>query len=164
MSGTTEQDSRPPRIAPATARDVAFVRRLSAEVFGRFGRYDSLLPSIMPLPRMRTAIATTGGEPSGFAMYSLEDTANGEVDLVAIAVEPARQSRGVGRALLRFVESEALALSGEGPASVRLTVAEDNDAARALFERSGYLPIPGEHGVYDGGQRSMGLRKRLRRA
>jgi ribosomal-protein-alanine N-acetyltransferase len=151
-----------PSIVPATARDIGFVRRLSAEAFARFGRYDRLLPGLMPLPWVRTAIAMLGDEPLGFAMYSLEGRASGEIDLVAIAVDPRWQSRGVGRALLGFVESEALAVCREGPASVRLTVAEDNTAARGLFEGSGYLVIPGERGLYDGGQRSMGLRKRLR--
>jgi ribosomal protein S18 acetylase RimI-like enzyme len=68
----------------------------------------------------------------------------------------------VGRALLRFVESETRAMSGDGPAWVRLTVAEDNTVARGLFEGSGYVRVPGTEGVYDGGQRSLGLTKRLR--
>lgn len=149
-----------PEIVPATASDVAFLRRLSAAVFARFGRYDRLLPEMMRLPRMRTVLAIHGDTRLGFAMYSLVE--DGEVDLAAIAVDPSWQSRGVGRALLRFVESEALALCGDGPASVLLTVAEDNTVARRLFERAGYVPLPATEGFYDGGQRSLGLTKRLR--
>ena len=158
----TEQRQFDPEIVPATASDVAFLRRLSAEVFAHFGRYDRLLPEMMHLPRMRTVIAIHGDTRLGFAMYLLESVEDGEVDLAAIAVDPSWQSRGVGRALLRFVESEALALCGDGPASVRLTVAEDNAVARRLFERAGYVPLPATAGFYDGGQRSLGLAKRLR--
>ena len=158
----TREPALVPTIVEAQSRDVDFVRRLSADVFARFGRYDRLLPGLMPVPWVRTAIARQDEERSGFAIYSLETLARGEVDLVAIAVEPRWQSHGIGRALLRFVESRALALSREGPVSVRLTVAEDNSPARALFESSGYVVVPGEQGRYDGGQRSMGMRKRLR--
>jgi len=157
-----EQPQASTQIALASVRDIDFVRRLSAAVFARFGKYDRLLPSLMHASGFRTAVASRGATRVGFAMYSTADGAEGEIDLVAIAVEPAFQARGVGRTLLTFVESEALALAGQGPCSVRLTVAEDNTAARALFEGAGYLPIRGEHGLYDGGQRSMGLRRRLR--
>ena len=151
-----------PQISPAGATDVAFVRCLSASVFARFGDYEALLPALMDDPRVRTAVAWSGTTRLGFAMYLPVDDAPGEVDLVALAVEPAWQGRGVGRALLAFVEHEARARAGGGTSSVRLTVAEDNAAARRLFEGTGYRPIDGEQGRYDGGQRSMGLRKRLR--
>lgn len=151
-----------PDIVAARPGDVVFVRSLSRRVFARFGDYGRLLPTMMRLPWVRTLVATDGDAAVGFAMISLEDVATGEVDLIAIAVEPAMQSRGVGRALLEFVEAEALVVCGRGPVSLRLTVAEDNAVARGLFERSGYVATPGELGVYDGGQRSIGLRKRLR--
>jgi len=151
-----------PRISSAVASDVDFVRRLSASVFARFGDYEGMLPWLMGDPRMRTAIAWSGTTRIGFAMYVPVDEVPGELDLVAIAVEPAWQTSGVGRALLAFVEDEAGTLAGGRAPSVRLTVAEDNTAARRLFEGTGYRPIDGEHGLYDGGQRSMGLRKRLR--
>ncbi len=151
-----------PGIRAATGDDVEYVRRLAAEAFARFGDYERLLPSLMPLPWMRTVVATGADTAIGFAMYSLEDAAAGEIDLVAIAVDARWRSRGVGGALLRFVENEALALRDTGPASVRLTVAEDNTPARGLFERAGYVALAGVTGVYVGGQRSLGMRKRLR--
>ena len=150
------------QISPAGATDVDFVRRLSAAVFARFGDYEGVLPALMDDPRMRTVVAWSGSTRVGFAMYLPVDDIPGEIDLVAIAVEPAWQARGVGRALLAFVEDEALTLAPGGASSVRLTVAEDNAVARRLFEGTGYRPIRGERGRYDGGQRSMGLRKRLR--
>ena len=151
-----------PQISPAAASDVDFVRRLSASAFAPFGDYGGVLPALMGDLRVRTAVAWSGPSRVGFAMYLPVDDVQGEIDLVAIAVESAWQARGVGRALLAFVEDEARRLALGRGSSVRLTVAEDNVPARRLFEGSGYRPIRGEHGRYDGGQRSMGLRKRLR--
>jgi ribosomal protein S18 acetylase RimI-like enzyme len=95
-------------------------------------------------------------------MISLEDAGAGEIDLTAIAVEPAWQARGVGRTLLRHVEQVArYAVAAGRTASVRLTVAEDNRRARGLFESVGYRLVPGKEDRYSGGQRSLVLRKTL---
>ena len=156
----TGQGSPAPTIIPATPGDVGFVRRLSHAVFGRFGDYRRILPPMMGWPGIATVVATDGGRRIGFAMYAL-DREPGEVDLIAIAIAPTWQRRGVGRALLQFVESQARIMSPGEATSVRLTVAEDNAAARGLFERAGYVRIPGDRGTYDGGQASLGMRKRL---
>jgi ribosomal protein S18 acetylase RimI-like enzyme len=156
-------DSPPPiRIVPARGAHRGFVRRLSADVLSRFGDYEVILPGMMQLPWMLTVAALASDRPVGFAMYSLEDLRHGEVELSAIAVDPAWQSRGVGRALLEWVERAARLLApAENPVSVRLTVAEDNDRARRLFERSGYCSVQGGEGFYPAGQRSLVLRKVL---
>ena len=135
---------------------------LSAEVFARFGSYDKTLPTMLEWPWIRTVVAESRGRPVGFAMISLEDTGIGEIDLTAIAVEPAWESRGVGRALLRHVEQVARGAAAAGrPASVRLTVAEDNLRARGLFEAVGYRLVAGKEDRYSGGQGSVMLRKTL---
>ncbi len=155
---------KPPSLMLVSAqpRHREFVRRLSAEVFARFGSYDKTLPTMMEWPSIRTIVAEARGRPVGFAMVSLEDAGVGEIDLTAIAVEPAWQSRGTGRALLRHVEQLARSAVAAGrPASVRLTVAEDNRRARELFEAVGYRLVPGEEDRYSGGQRSLMLRKAL---
>lgn len=156
-------ERRPPtKLVPAAADHRDFVRQLSAEAFSRFGEYDKTLPELMDLPWIRTVVAEVEGAAIGFAMYSLEGIASGDIDLVAVAVIPSWRSRGVGRALLEHVEKAARSLAPEEAAGVHLTVAEDNARARKLFEGSGYIAIPYEHGMYPGGQRSVGLRKRLR--
>jgi len=155
---------RPPsvKLVSAEPRPREFVRVLSAEVFARFGGYDEMLPAMMEWPWIRTVVAESRGRPVGFAMISLEDTGVGETDLTAIAVEPVWESRGVGRALLRHVEQVARSAGPAGlPASVRLTVAEDNLRARGLFEAVGYRLVAGEEERYSGGQRSLTLRKTL---
>jgi ribosomal protein S18 acetylase RimI-like enzyme len=152
------------RLGPAHAGHKDFVRSLSAEVFARFGDYETMLPRLMQSPWVWTAVAESGEQPVAFAMYSLEELPHGEVHLTAIAVRPAWQSRGVGRALLRHVEREALRLVPAGvDAAVCLTVAEDNTRARRVFEAAGFRPVPGEAGAYPAGQRSLALRKAIAR-
>jgi ribosomal-protein-alanine N-acetyltransferase len=148
------------RVVPAGAGHREFVRRLSAQVFARFGDYETMLPRLMRLPWILTAVAEADGHPVAFAMYSLESLPLGVIDLTAIAVVPAWQACGVGRTLLAHVEREAERLApGGGEAAVRLTVAEDNERARRVFAAAGFLPVPGRTGTYPAGQRSLILRK-----
>jgi ribosomal protein S18 acetylase RimI-like enzyme len=150
------------RLVPADHGHRAFVERLSAVVFDRYGDYGTMLPRMMRLPGMHTVVAEADGEPVGFAMMSPVSRAPGELDLAAIAVEPAWQSRGVGRLLLEHSEREALrsAPAGVTPA-VRLNVAGSNTRARRVFEAAGFREVAGEPGRYPAGQRSLCLRKIL---
>lgn len=145
-------------LVPAAIAHRRFVRDLSAEVFARFGGYDRTLPEMLGLPWVRTTVAEADGEPIGFTMLSFEAAAGGECDLVAIAVSPARQSRGIGRMLLADVERAAReGITGRG--HVVLTVAADNSQGRRLFERSGYRRTSDPQGTYPGGQRSITMSK-----
>ena len=149
------------RVVPAGADHREFVAQLSGRVFSRFGNYESLLPSLMGRSEMLTVVAESRRIPVGFAMLSLENIDSGELDLTAIAVDPAHQSRGVGRALLKHAEVVARKLAPEGARpSVRLTVAEDNSRGRRLFEGLGYRAYGGTDS-YSGGQVAVSMRKRL---
>jgi ribosomal protein S18 acetylase RimI-like enzyme len=151
------------RIVTALAGHRVFVRRLSVEVFSRFGDYGTILPQMMRLPWMATVIAEIESRPAAFAIYSLEELLRGEIDLAAIAVRPGRESRGIGRALLAHVEGEVSRRAPEGlEAAVTLTVAENNPRARRIFTRAGFRPVPGTGGLYPGGQQSLTLRKVVR--
>ena len=149
------------KLVVGTADHREFVRQLSAEVFSRFGNYEAMLPGLLASSMVRTVVAEVDGEAVGFAMYSLEDIDDGEVDLSAIAVRPGWQSRGLGRRLLAYVEAATRSLVRNRSAVVRLTVAEDNRPARKLFEQSGYVPIVEQRGSYPRGQRSIALYKRI---
>ena len=151
-------------VVRATPGHREFVRALSVEVFARFGDYGASLSETMALPWVRTLVAEAERKPVGFAMYSLEEIGAGEIDLVAIAVAPAWQSRGIGRRLLAHVERASGRLALEADVSIRLAVAEDNTPARTLFEKAGYVLVAGAEGVYPRGQRSLTLRKRIGRS
>lgn len=72
--------------------------------------------------------------PMGLA-YARRTQARDELYVSLIAVDPARQGRGIGQALLRGAEAEARAA---GAAAVLLHTAATNDRARATYARAGY--------------------------
>lgn len=86
-------------------------------------------------PRLKTVLAVdTTGRPVGFVRYGDDVDHPGEGYLAALYVHPAASGAGVGRGLLyRAID----AMPG---VDVRLWVFEDNDRARALYERAGFRP------------------------
>jgi ribosomal protein S18 acetylase RimI-like enzyme len=78
-------------------------------------------------------------------------------------VAPAHQRRGTGRRLLAHAIEVAGEAARHAPISeLRLTVADSNAPARALFAAFGFERIGGGHeGRYDHGQLAMRLRRLL---
>ncbi len=79
--------------------------------------------------------------------YSIHWSLGDEADLHALAVVPDSRRQGVGRALLRGV------LAAVGAGSCTLEVAEDNHAARALYEECAFY-LQGRRPDYYGAGRS----------
>lgn len=86
------------------------------------------------------------GHAQGFALARLIAD---EAELLTIAVAPDTRRQGYGQALLEAVEARVRDLGG---ARIFLEVAQDNAAARALYEGSGYRPQGRRAGYYDRGQ------------
>jgi ribosomal protein S18 acetylase RimI-like enzyme len=88
----------------------------------------------------RTLIAECDGERAGFALLldELPDdvTAMPQGFIAYMAVEPSVRRHGVGSALLGAAENEARRC---GLPYMALMVSEGNAAARALYERAGYV-------------------------
>lgn len=116
--------------------DLAPVRSLGARLFASRGDYGAALGALFRTRGVSLVVAE-GPELCGFVMY-------GHGQVLAIGVEAGRRRAGVGRALLRRALA---ALDGE----VRLEVARDADAARALFASEGFREVPGAGGVYANG-------------
>lgn len=74
-------------------------------------------------------------ELSGFVVTRLADD---QAEIITIAVDPARRGQGLGRQLM--VQSFT-ALKSVGVTVLFLEVAEDNLAAKALYEACGFTPI-----------------------
>lgn len=88
-------------------------------------------------------LAVAEGEVIG--VLAFRAAANGfQVDLVA--VDPDRQGRGVGSALIKFAEHEALLA---GYSAVAANVPETDSDGLAVWERRGYRPIE-RHAHTDG--------------
>ncbi len=143
--------------------DRLFVARLAESSFGHLGPgYGALLGSWVGAREVATIVATSG-PPVGLAMlglYEIEGVVR--ADLLAVAVSPEARGRGIGRALVERVIALAERCHTErGAHELRLSVAEDNTAARALFARAGFTPAPDEASHYESGQVALRMRRPL---
>lgn len=165
-----ERWSPPPpqaRIRRGGAGDAAFVRSVAEIVFAELGDYGRILPTWLVHEGVLTHVAELGGEPVGYTMlgfYAAAPPRQQEyvADLLAIAVAPPAQGRGIGKQLLAHAVAQAAQARRRLPVTeLRLSVAEPNDRARALFTQFGFRFLDGEHGRYDGGQRALHMARLL---
>ena len=88
------------------------------------------LPALLRRPALVTKFLETARYPSTTAVLP-------PAELVSIAVAPAAQGRGVGRAL---VDSLLVALAQRGQASVKVLVREENEDANRFYRSLGFRP------------------------
>lgn len=139
------------RIRPSVVSDLPFVIRLSERVFRVYGPYGKILGLAFLQQRVFTLMALEVGRRVGFAMMSpiLEG-----LELTALAVLPARQGKGIGRALLR----EAIRWAGlHGATHMVLHTAEENAKAQNLFLSEGFMVDDRIEGYYPEGQTAVQL-------
>lgn len=98
-------------------------------------------------PRARLRVAVGGGVLMGYHLVLLR-TGSAWARLYSIAVAPAARGQGLGRRLLKDAEALARAADCRG---LRLEVREDNAAAVALYESSGYRQSAALTGYYEDG-------------
>jgi ribosomal protein S18 acetylase RimI-like enzyme len=138
-------------IRRGTVRDRAFVidlgRRVSPTSVSSLrvalpplveGAYERLVEYVLAREN-DSLIAEVDGVPAGFALliYDLPDeiTLSEQAFIAYMAVEPLWQRRGIARTLLASIEDQA---RKRGLPYLSLMVTEDNAAARALYEESGF--------------------------
>jgi len=68
-----------------------------------------------------------------------------ETEIITIGVHPEHRGHGIASALLALMERDL-----QKPVKIFLEVAEDNTAARALYEKHGYKQIGTRPKYYDG--------------
>jgi ribosomal protein S18 acetylase RimI-like enzyme len=158
-------------IRRAEVQDHAWIVATGAEAYRDLGDYTRILPSWLEQPGVLAWIDhDLQGRGRGFAMlgFYTEEPAlkNGSppqvvADLLALAVLPAFQRRGIGSKLLVHVIEVAERVA---PAShitqLRLTVAEDNRDAQRLYSRTGFQVVDGA-ATYDRGQRALRMVRTL---
>ncbi len=148
-------------IRMANSGDLLFVSDLSQRVFRRYGPYEEILPQWFFSELSMTILAETGRVPVGFAMMARmvdQRDGSGTAEIMAIAVEPARQGQGLGHVLMEVLEKKARA------ASIRrliLHTGTDNAAAKALFSRLGFRIAEARKGFYPEGQEALMMHKML---
>lgn len=154
-------------IRRAEVADHPWIVATGAEAYRELGDYTRILPSWLDQPGVLAWIDhDAGGHGRAFAMlgfYMEAPTPNAEVvaDLLALAVLPAFQRRGIGGKLLAHVieVAERVAPSSRITA-LRLTVSETNVSAQRLYARAGFRVVDGS-ATYDRGQRALRMARPL---
>lgn len=159
-------------IRRAEVSDHPWIIATGAEAYADLGDYTRILPSWLEQPGVLAWIDTdVQGRGRGFAMlgFYMEDPtgkaslSNQRVvaDLLALAVLPAQQGRGIGTKLLAHVieVAERVAPSSKIDA-LRLTVAETNTGAQRMYTRAGFRVVDGS-ATYDRGQKALRMARPL---
>ncbi len=158
-------------IRRAEVTDHPWIVATGAEAYHDLGDYTRILPSWLEQPGVLAWIdGDMHGRGRGFAMlgfYMEDPTQSGNpatqvvADLLALAVLPAQQGRGIGGKLLAHVieVAERVAPSSQ-IAALRLTVAETNTGAQRLYARTGFRIVDGS-ATYDRGQRALRMARPL---
>ncbi len=82
--------------------------------------------------------------PNGFIVYRAIGT---EAEIITIGVAPGARRNGIGAAMLGLIEND---LKKRSVQKIFLEVAENNSAARAMYEKNGYIEIGRRPKYYDG--------------
>ena len=147
------------RLRPGLASDLGFLSQLAREAFEHYGDYDRLLPEWARTPGIELTVAEEDGQRVGLTLlgfFEQRPRPAAVADLLAIAVAATHRRRGVGRLLLQAAIKRARELARVNVVcALRLTVAETNAGARALFEAAGFGYVPEHEGHYPKGQRAL---------
>jgi ribosomal-protein-alanine N-acetyltransferase len=94
-------------------------------------------PDIVGLMSAMGGFALMAEDDEGPVGFILARAIGGEAEILTLVVAPDRRKAGVGQALVEAMAGEART---RGAGSVYLEVAEDNQAARALYWKCGFEP------------------------
>jgi ribosomal protein S18 acetylase RimI-like enzyme len=154
-------------IRRAEVQDYPWIVATGAEAYRDLGDYTRILPSWLEQPGVLAWIDQDNrGHGRGFAMlgFYTDDALGKQVvaDLLALAVLPHYQRKGIGGNLLAHVIEVAERVAPSSHiAQLRLTVAEDNTGAQRLYARTGFHIVDGS-ATYDRGQRALRMVRPLR--
>ncbi len=110
---------------------------------------------ILRHPDTNAIVAERDADRAGFAIMKYGDE---EAHLVLLAVKPAHGRRGVGSAMVDWLEASARIA---GIARITLEARAGNVAARSFYERLGYTATQMLPGYYSGRETSVRMVKRL---
>ena len=130
-------------IRPATLEDAPAVARLVVTA-GMFGAEESafvppLFADVLGSPRdgRHGLVVDDDAGVRGVAYWRPVEVADGVVDLTMIAVDPAVQGRGVGRALMRHAEAQARG-AGQRLVLVQTSGRDQYAGTRRFYAALGY--------------------------
>jgi ribosomal protein S18 acetylase RimI-like enzyme len=134
--------------------DLDFIRELSIEVFSMFGDYGEVIypwfsnPEVIPVMYVHNGL-----DPAGFGLVSV---VTGEI--LAIAVAPTYQRRGIGSALLTYMDFLA---TQRGLRMLLLHTAKENTEAQSFFRKRGFKVVGAQESYYPKGQTALIMSKSI---
>jgi ribosomal-protein-alanine N-acetyltransferase len=152
-----------PLIRQAQPSDRAFIAALSGKAFSVYGPYRTTVSRWFDSGVTMTFVSTAQARPVGFVMIgALPGDTEGETraEVLAIAVLPAFQNKGIGEGLLQHAERR---LEEMGEKRIFLHTAKENLAAQKLFLRSGFRPVEMKKGFYPFGQDALMMVHEIRK-
>lgn len=151
-------------VRPARREDIPELLALeqasfSTDRLGRvqFRRFIGSATASVLVAREGAGQALPGGRLAGYVLL-LFRAGSSKARIYSIAVDVACRGLGVGVRLLLAAEETA---RRRGCDVMRLEVRPDNTAARAMYERHGYVAFGSYAGFYEDGSDAMRLQKRL---
>jgi ribosomal-protein-alanine N-acetyltransferase len=144
----------------ANPRDLPFIVELSEQVFSAYGPYHEIIMRWASFPHIITVVVEEKGKSRGFAMINpipgTRDEAKAE--LLAIAVSPQYQRRGIGKRLLGYMEDLARTVGIE---EMDIHTAAINKAAHRFFAKNGFIQRGSVDRYYPLGQKALEMSKTL---
>ena len=144
----------------ADPRDLPFIVELSEQVFSAYGPYHEIITRWASFPHIITVVVQEKGKSRGFAMINPILNAQNETkgELLAIAVSPQYQRRGIGKRLLGYMEDLARTFGIE---EMDIHTAVINEAAHRFFVKNGFIQRGSVDRYYPLGQKALEMSKTL---
>jgi len=147
------------RIEPASLKDLNVLAKIEKESFTSEAYTRMQLAFLLRSPNTISYVARKDAETVGFIIAMKEQYGKKTVGhIVTIDVSPKHRRTGVGLQLLDKLEKEFLA---QGVKTIYLEVRADNQAARKLYGRKGYIEVEPLENYYDKGRHGLGMKKTL---
>ena len=150
-------------IGPADLSDGIYIAYLTDQVFDVYGSYSPVVLQWFESQRCLTLMACAEKGPVGFVMIGpllIDKGSSVTSEVLAIAVDPEYQAKGIGRMLLKAIEEEARKMHVE---RLILHTASHNKAALGLFEAHGFRTERSISRFYPNGQDAFEMMKILSR-
>ena len=137
------------------ARLIASLSRLHVEHGLRWRWTPARVRRQVDDPECMVLIASLSGDIAGFAIMHFGDR---DAHLLLLAVQPLHRRRGIGRALLEWLEKSCRTAGIE---SIRLEVRAGNQPARSFYRACGFRQLTRISGYYDRQEAAIAMHKSL---
>jgi ribosomal-protein-alanine N-acetyltransferase len=140
---------------PGDARRIAMMSREWVEHGLDWRWTPPRILAAMRDPAINVAVACERGELAGFGIMQYKDD---EAHLLLLAVDGRQRRRGIGAALMAWLEATALTA---GTGLIYLEARSRNTDARAFYRKLGYIEIMSVRGLYSDREDGVRIAKDL---